>query len=268
MNMNSRQSTNATLRKLLTVVAGVAVLATSAALIAQVETKTTTSTGAATKQVTVEKGTVVMVAGHDVWVKDSSNGQIRHFANVPDSVKVTVGGQQLGVTDLKVGMTVERTTVTTTIPKVITTVQTVTGKVFYVNPPTTVILTMDDFKNQEFKVPPGQKFMINGQSTDVFGLKKGMIVSASKVVEVPVTSEMQQKILAGTMPPPPPPPPPDQPILIFVKVKEAPAPAPEVAAAPAPAPALPKTGSPVPFIGLLGLVLLGASFGMRSFRRS
>lgn len=256
-----------TLHSLLAVAAGMLFLASSAAVNAQVETSTATTSGAPTHVVKVEKGTVVMVSGNDLYVKDEA-GQIRHFPNVPESARVTVAGQQLGIHDLKPGMTIERTTITTTTPKMITTTQTVTGKVWYVNPPTSVILTMDDNKNQEFKIPKGQKFNVNGQMVDAFGLKKGMVVNATKVVEVPETVVTQKRILAGQMPPPPPPPP-DQPILIAVIVPApAPAPAAPAPAPAAPAPSLPKTGSSLPLLGLLGLLLMGASFGIRSFRRS
>jgi LPXTG-motif cell wall-anchored protein len=255
-----------TLHSLLAVAAGMVFLASTAGVNAQVQTSTSTTSGTATHQVQVQKGTVVTVSGSDVWVKDEA-GQIHHFANVPDSVRVTVNGQQLGVHDLKPGMTIERTTITTTTPKMITTTQSVTGKVWHVNPPMSVILTLDNNTNQEFKIPKGQKFDVNGQMVDAWGLKKGMTVTATKVVEVPETVVTQKKILAGQMPPPPPPAP-NQPILIVIaEPVPVPAAAPQEAAA-APAPALPKTGSSLPFVGLLGLLLLGASFGLRSFRRS
>jgi LPXTG-motif cell wall-anchored protein len=258
--------TRTTLHSLLAVAAGMVFLASTAVINAQVQTSTSTATQGANKQVKVEKGTVVMVSGNDLWVKDDS-GQIRHFPNVPESARVTVAGQQLGIHDLKPGMTIERTTITTTTEKLITTTQTVTGKVWHVNPPLSVILTMEDGKNQEFKIPKGQKFNVNGQMTDAFGLKKGMSVTATKIVEVPETQVTQQKILAGQMPPPPPPAP-DQPVLIAVLVP-VPVPTAEPAPAPeAPAPSLPKTGSSLPLIGLLGLLLMGASFGLRSLRRS
>ncbi len=259
------------LHRLLAVAAGTVLLAFPAAMNAQVETTTNVATnGPVVRHVTVQTGTVVLVSGNDLWVRDSS-GQIRHFPNVPNSVRVSVNGQQLGIHDLKPGMTITRTIVTTTTPKVTTTVQTVTGKVFYVSPPNSVILTMDDNTNQRFTIPKGQKFNINGQMTDAFGLRKGMQISATKVVEVPETVVTEKRILAGTMPPPPPIPP-DQPILIAVLVPVA-APAPpsevaEAAPAPAPAPKLPKTGSSLPLIGLMGLLFLGASFGLRSVRRS
>lgn len=260
------------LHSLLAVAAGTAMLASSAVINAQVETTTkVAASGPIVRHIKVETGTVVLVSGNDLWVKDST-GQIRHFPNVPESARVTVGGQQLGIHDLKPGMTIQRTTITTTTPKVTTTVQTVTGKVFYVNPPTSVILTMDDNTNQRFTIPKGQTFNINGQTMDAFGLRKGMQISATKVVEVPETVVTQKRILAGTMPPPPPLPP-NQPILIAVLVPvqmPAPAPAPVAEAAPvaAPAPRLPKTGSSLPLMGLLGLLFMGASLGLRSVRRS
>src|ERR1700750_1310821 len=191
-----------TLHSLLAVAAGMVFLASTAGVNAQVQTSTSTTSGTATHQVQVQKGTVVMVQGNDLWAKDEA-GQIHHFANVPESVKVTVNGQQLGIHDLKPGMTIERTTITTTTPKVVTTTKTVTGKVWHVNPPMSVILTMEDNKNQEFKIPKGQKFNVNGQMVDAWGLKKGMSVTATKVEEVPETVVTQKKMLAGQMPPPP-----------------------------------------------------------------
>lgn len=247
---------------------GAVLLASPAASNAQVETTTkVASNGPVVKHVKVETGTVVLVSGNDLWVKDST-GQVRHFPNVPASARVTVNGQQLGIQDLKPGMTIQRTIITTTTPRMTTTVQTVTGKVFFISPPNSVILTMDDNTNQRFTIPKGQKFNVDGQMTDAFGLRKGMRVSATKVVEVPETVVTEKRVLAGTMPPPPPIPP-DQPVLIAV-VEPVPAPAPppvtEVAAAPAPK--LPKTGSSLPLVGLLGLLFMGASFGLRSVRRS
>lgn len=258
------------LHSLMAVAAGTVLLAFPAAMNAQVDTTTKVSTnGPVVKQVSVQTGTVVLVSGNDLWVKDSA-GQIRHFPNVPESARVTVGGQQLGIHDLKPGMTIQRTIITTTTPKVTTTVQTVTGTVWNVNPPTSVILTLDDNTNQRFTIPKGQTFNINGQTMDAFGLKKGMKISATKVVEVPETVVTEKRILAGTMPPPPPLPP-NQPILIAVLVPvrmPPPAPAPQVTEAPAPAPKLPKTGSSLPLFGLLGLLLMGAGFGLRSVRQS
>jgi hypothetical protein len=228
---------------------------------AQVQTQTSTAAGAASTQTTVENAEVVLVDGNDLVVK-MEDGSIRHIANVPDSARVDVNGQQLGIHDLKPGMKLTRTITTTTVPKTITTVQSVTGKVWHVSPPTSVILTLEDGTNQSFKIPKGQKFNVDGNMVDAWGLKKGMKVSATKVVEVPVTEVEKQKKLTGSMPPPPPPPPADQPILV---ASAAPMPAAPAAEAPA---ALPKTGSQLPLVGLLGCLFLAASFGLKSIRRA
>src|ERR1700758_828 len=135
---------------------------------AQVQTETNTTAGQAAKQVQVERATVVTVSGNDLVVK-MEDGTIRHFPNVPESARVTVDGKQLGIHDLKPGMTLQRTITTTTTPKVITTTQSVTGTVWYVQPPDSVILTLADGKNQRFKIPKGQKFDVNSQMVDAWG---------------------------------------------------------------------------------------------------
>jgi hypothetical protein len=92
-------------------------------------------------------------------------------------------------------------------------------------------------------------------------LKKGMKINATKVVEEPVDVYTRQQQVTGSAPPPPPPPPVDQPILI---AQATPPPAP---AAPAEAPAeLPKTGSFLPLIGMLGGLFLLSSLGLKVIR--
>ena len=253
-----------------------ALLATAAlsvfafALGAQVQTQSAEKTGQAAKEVKVERAEVVYVTGNDLMVK-MEDGEMRHIPNVPESARVSVEGKELGIHDLKPGMKLERTITTTTTPRVITTVQNVTGKVFHVSPPNSVILTLEDGTNQAFKIPKGQKFTIHGESMDAFGLKKGMVVTATKVVEVPETVVAHQRELTGTMPPPPPAPPADTPILVVTMQRApaaaAPAAATEVAKA-EPLPAkLPKTGSPVPLVGWLGLMSLTLSLAFRALRR-
>ena len=186
--------------------AGSVCLAFALSMNAQVRTETNTTAAQPSHNVTIERGEVAYISGNELVVK-MEDGTIRHFANVPESARVTVDGQELGIHSLKPGMKLERTTIVTTTPKTITTVKSVTGKVWHVTPPNTVILTLEDGTNQEFKIPKGQKFMVEGQETDAFGLKKGMIVAATKVVEEPISVVEQQRKLTGTMPPPPPAPP-------------------------------------------------------------
>lgn len=259
-------------------VAAIAATLTIGAL-AQVQTTTSTQHGQPTLTTTVERGEVEYVSGNDLVVK-MEDGAIRHFT-VPDGATVNVDGKQLGLRDLKPGMKLQRTITTTTTPRTVTTVQTVKGKVFHVAPPTSVILTLEDGTNQQFSIPKGQKFKVEGQMVDAFGLRNGMMISATKMVESPETVVSLQRHVSGTAPPPPPPA--DQPILIVLAAPPPPAPvqaasaarpAPQAAApepAPAPAPAqtptkLPKTGSDLPLTGLLGIVSLALACGLRLAR--
>jgi hypothetical protein len=70
--------------------------------------------------------------------------------------------------------------------------------------PNAGILRMADGKNQHRKIPKDQRFMINGQHTDAFGLQKGMQISATAVTDVPETVITQQIKRTGQAPPPPP----------------------------------------------------------------
>jgi len=254
--MNSR---TAQTKWSLVLAVGVLCLAAALSMNAQVKTETSTAAGKASVVTQVEKGEIAYVSGNNVVVK-MEDGSLRHFDNVPESARITVDGKEIGVHDLVVGMKVQRTITTTTTPKTITTVKSVTGTVWYVTPPNSVILTMEDGKNQQFKIPNNQKFNVDGQMVDAWGLKKGMKISATKVVEEPVTVVEQRAQRTGTMPPPPPPPPADVPVIVFVAA----APAPTVAEA-APA-ALPKTGSSLPLIGFLGMLSLASAFGLKVVR--
>lgn len=253
----------------LMVAGGVVYLIYSFAVSAQVQTQTSTTSHPPTVETTVESGEVVYVEGNGLIVK-MQDGSLRDFTNIPESARVVVDGREVGIHDVKVGMKLERTITTTSTPKTITTVQTVTGKVWQVMPPSSVTLILDDGTNQQFKIPKDQKFNIDGQMVDAWGLKKGMKVSATKIVEVPEVHVTQEHKVTGSMPPPALPPP-DKPILVAVVVR------PVIPAAPA-APAasevatasksahLPRTASDIPLFGLLGLVFLAASLGLKTIR--
>ena len=248
---------------------------------AQVQTTTTTTAGETRYNVTVNRGEVYAVDGNDLIVK-MEDGTFRHFPNVPESARATVAGKQIGIHDLKPGMKLQRTITTTTTPMIVTTIQTVTGKVWHVNPPRSVILTLEDNTNQEFKIPKDQKFNVDGQMVDAFALRKGMKVSATKVVEVPSVVSSEQQSVTGTTPHAapapqtggataaapkevetkpqqvtgtvPPSPEPDAPLLV---AEGEPTPAPVEAETPAaPAEPTPKKSNYLPWVGLAVLLVV------------
>jgi hypothetical protein len=173
---------------------------------AQVKTETKVEKGLASQTVMIETAEVVYISGNDLIVK-TDDGELRHFPNVPDDTTVTIAGKELTVHDLKPGMKLQRTTITTTTPQMITTVKTVAGKVWRISPPNSVVLTLEDGTNQSFNIPKGQKFTVNGQETDAWGLKEGMNISATVVTETPETVVSQEVKRTGSIPIPKPEPP-------------------------------------------------------------
>jgi len=259
------KSSNSWLEKGLVLAVGTLCIVSAASTRAQVQTQTTTTKGEVAKQVTVDRAEVVLVEGNDLVLK-MEDGSIRHIPNVPERDKIDVDGKQLGIHDLKPGMKLQHTLTITTTPQVVTTVQTVSGTIFHVTPPNSLILILEDGTTQTFKIPKDQKFNVNGQMLGAFALRKGMKLTATKIVESPETVVTSHKKVTGTLPPPPPAPPADVPILVAM---ETPTPAPTTSAeAPsAAAPAkLPKTGSDLPLVGLLGLLCISASLGVKFLR--
>jgi hypothetical protein len=80
-------------RVLLMLAVGVVGLILNANVSAQVQTVTYTTAGQPTTEVKVDRGTVVLVDGNDLVVK-AEDGHLRHFANVPESARATVDGQE------------------------------------------------------------------------------------------------------------------------------------------------------------------------------
>jgi hypothetical protein len=178
---------------LFTVFAG---LATSAA--AQTS-KTQTIDGKTTTTTTKQRGTVTYVEGNTLVIK-MSTGEVRTLT-VPDSRTALIDGKEVTIHDLKVGTTLTASITTTTTPVVDRTVSNITGTVWYVAAPT-VILTLPDGTNKIYKTLPGYKFTINGQPATVFQLKKGMMISAERIVEQPSTVIASNTTVTGHVPAP------------------------------------------------------------------
>ena len=260
-NLNSRQIFRAALCTL-------ACALISAGVWAQDITTSTTQKGPAMYETAVRSGTVVYVSGNELLVR-LPDGTVEDFIVSPTQT-FTVDGKQVTIHDLKPGTHLTQTITTRTTPSVITTVRTIDGKVWHVNPPTYVILTLPDGTNKEYRVPKDQIFMVNGQKDTVFQLKKGMMVSATVVKEEPVTEVSEHKAVRGVTPKPQAPVP-DTVDTLLVETTQQPAQPTQTtqtaAAEPAPT-ALPKTGSEWPLVGLLGLASLGAGMLTRRIQRA
>ncbi len=255
-----------TLRKALI---GLCALTVAAGLAAAqpTSTKTTAKTGSTseTKEIT---GTVLMVDGQNLVVKLSS-GEIKHLV-VPEGRTARIDGKDVAARDLKVGTKLKATTTTTTTSVVDRTVTVGSGKVWYVAG-NNVILTFPNGENHQYKVASDYKFIVDGKPATVFELRKGMRVSAEKIVEEPRTVVAANTMVTGEAPAAAAPAPAPAPVAAAPR-KATPPPAPRAEPAPAPAPApapepakLPKTGSLLPLIGIAGALF--TALGARSLRR-
>jgi hypothetical protein len=148
-----------------------------------------------------------------------------------------------------------------------------------------VILTLENHTNQEFKIPKNQKFNVDGQMVDAFALKKGMNVTATKIVEVPTVVVAKEQSVTGTAPHAPPKEVATKPQPVTGTIPAAPAPdapllvatsEPTAVPAEAEAPAAPPTEQPAPAaeshfpwlgLGALLLVVLLAAWFIRSKSR-
>jgi hypothetical protein len=123
---------------------------------------------------------------------------VRTF-NVPEATKFVIDGKRVTVHDLRPGTSLRATIVTTTTPVTERTVTNLSGKVFFVGG-TSVILTMPDGGNKMYKSLPHYSFIVNGRKTDVSGLRKGMMITAEKVEEVPTTAVATNTVVYGSSP--------------------------------------------------------------------
>jgi len=229
-----------------------------------------TAVGLAQQTTSVERGLVLAVNGNEIMVR-MDTGVVRYYTAAPGAT-ANVDGKQITVADLRPGMKLQRTTITTTTDRVVQSVRTTKGTVWQVNAPY-VTFTGPDGQNKQVKVPEGTKFTIDGEQKTVFDLRKGMKFTATIVTEAPETLVTSTRSTTGTAPPPP------KPVVASVPAKieatiliaEAPVPKPvpvaESTPPPEPAPQkLPKTGSPFQMMGLLGFTLSLAGFGIRLVR--
>jgi hypothetical protein len=227
---------------------GLLVILTATVLSAQQTSTQEKIPGQASTHVMVRSGTVVAVDGNNLIVK-MQDGEIKHFT-VPEDSKFTVDGKEVGISELKPGTHLTQSVTTTRTPTVVKTTTTIKGKVFSVNAPTSVILTLADGTNKRYYIPEGQKINVGGEELDAFALKPGMKINATVTQEVPEEDvEVSRGAVSGVAPEPTPA---EQPAVTAQNTQPEPTPEASQPAAPAKKEALPQTASPLPLLGLLG----------------
>jgi hypothetical protein len=264
-------SLNRTSRLLGRVATGAFALATAALGIipSQVRAQDTTTTtmrhGQASYDTQVRNAEVVYVEGNDLVLK-LEDGKVEHLV-VPESDRFTMNGSHVTVHELTPGTKLTQTITTTTSPRYVTEIRTLKGKVWHMNAhASTVILTLPDNTNQVYKIPSHAKITVGGRPKTVFDLRKGMKLEATIVTDDSHTVIERQKTVVAQMPAAPATLK-EAGVLLIYQPALAPAPA-LLASNEQPALTLPKTGSTLPFVGLLGALALATSLGMGAVRRA
>jgi hypothetical protein len=226
---------------------------------------TTTSTirhGEPSYETRVRNAQIVYVEGNDIVLK-LEDGKVEHIVVPPDE-KFHIDGREVTVSNLQAGTKLTQTITTTTTPRYVNTVRTLKGKVWHVNAPSSVILTLPDGTHQSYKVPAHAMFTVNGQKKTAFDLKKGMKLEATIVTDEPQTVVATSKTNVGRAPIPATPP------LLGVLLIQKAAPVQEEVASSVTVEhveTLPETASDVPLAGLLGLFGIGSALGLGTIRK-
>ena len=216
------------------------------------------------QQTHIKNAEVIHVSNHQIVVK-LEDGRME-FLNLPEDQKFKIDDKELTVHELKPGTKITQEIHTVTTPQEVTTLRTVKGKVWQINPPH-LILDFGEGKAKSYTVPDGIVFHINGQDKTVFDLRKGMSIDATVLTTAPQNFVATHHEITGQLPvakvdf--------EGPVLLELPAKKNVAPL--VAAVEPPQELeLPKTASPLPLMGLLGFLSLaawGGLAGVESLRR-
>src|SRR5262245_6104535 len=162
----------------------------------QAQTKTTEAAGAAKVSTSKMTGEVVVVDGNNLLVRMQSNGQYRIF-NVAPGRKFVIDGQTKLIGDLSPGTTLTATITTREQPVTVRTTSSLSGEVWYVDK-NYVILRLANGEVRDYNVPDSYRFTVQGKPASVNELRKGMQVSATKIVAENQTEISTETVVTGS----------------------------------------------------------------------
>jgi hypothetical protein len=120
--------------------------------------------------------TVIYVSGNDLLIK-ATDGRLLNYS-VPAGYQFTIDSGKVGLKELRAGAVLKGPVATGSEPLVIGHVEAVKAKVYVARPPDTVTLILSD-GSQDFTVPAGTMFGVNGAQLPLSGLKRNDEVEAT-----------------------------------------------------------------------------------------
>jgi len=212
------------------------------------QTSGSTATESTAVKTQTKSGVIESVAGNKVVLREADG---LHEYNLPDGFTFQLDGKDVGVSDIKPGMSVNATVTDKITTRQVTLTRIDSGTVAQVAPGGIVLKEQNgNLKSYNFKDPAGNDiyYAKDGKEVPLRNVKVGERLSGTFVSTLPAQQVSQRSVVAKASEPPP-----------------EPAPAPAAVAAATPR-KLPRTASPLPLLGLLGLVSGGIALSLRAAR--
>jgi len=191
-------------------------------------------------------GVVETVAGNKVVLREADG---LHEYNPPAGFKFQLDGRDVGVDEIKPGMSINAVVTDKVITRQVTVTRIESGTVAQVAPGGIVLKDQNgDLKSYNFKDKAGNDiyFVRDGKEVPLRSVKVGDRLSGTFVTTLPAQQISQRSAVARATEP-------------------SAAPEPAVVAAATPR-ALPKTASPLPLVGLLAALSAGIALTLRAAR--
>ena len=180
---------------------GAGALALAASVAAQAtQTKETVPAGPAAVQTTQVSGELVAKGSN--WLIAKSPAGIYRIYNVEPGRKAIIDGVPKTLDQLKLGTMLTSTATTTQTPLVNRTTTITKGTVFWASP-TSIIVTLDTpngQENKQYEVPSGFMFDVDGKKLSAMELRPGMKLTATKIVEEPISVITKDVVVTGVAP--------------------------------------------------------------------
>ena len=182
--------------RVLIIGAGALSLAAGAAAQAT-QTKETVPAGPAKVKSVQVKGELVAKGSNWLIAKDMA-GNYKLY-NVQTGKKAIIDGAPKTLDQLQLGTMLTSTATVTETPLVNRTTTITQGTVFWASPKS-IIVTLEGGENKQYDVPSGFKFDVEGKQLEAMELRTGMKLSATKIVEEPVTVITHDVVVTGVAP--------------------------------------------------------------------
>jgi len=176
----------------------VAIVALTTGLRAQQTAQTRIPTGDASVKTEQLTGEVIFIDGNELVAKMQPDGVHRVFKIAPGR-QFIIDGQTKLINELKPGTILTATVTTTTQPIAVRTTTIVNGTVWWVDG-NYVVLHLENGESKGYTVPDLFRFTSNGKEVSVKELRKGMKVSATKIVEEPSAQISTTAVITGKAP--------------------------------------------------------------------